>query len=701
MKRSFPGFKTFTIGVLCFIVAVAAVSRTLGSGGNECEDLDCHSFFSPDIIQSPGERPFFLGDRTFYFARTDRKEDVQAVNLEEWAKYYGPAIPKPQLSILVYKLSPEAVADVVESLGGKNVVLSDEARPIHAAFAKYRNKDRVTKSLDYLVLAKRVEPIAMRNADRGWQGNAPDVPVDPVTVQELIDSAENKIPQSDKFIAERYRFQVMRLLYYSSRYSDAQNYFERYKTSFKEESSPKYRFVHLAAGAYYKEKKYGKADYLFSLVFDKFLPLKRASYFSFHPMEDGDWNETLSMAKDAHEREVLWQLLGIYADGVAAIDKIYAMNPKSALLPLLLVREVNKAEHDWTANQDLYRNGFGVGNQPRPDRAVVDPARLARLKSIADSGNTLKPYLWQLGVGHLFALAGDSQPAEMYIARAKRSMPNVSDIQDQARMSLLFARTPRIQSIDHAAEPYLASELEWLHNSMNLRKPETYRAGNLNSWALGYLSEVYRKGSDAVRAVMLTDSVASPLYGTVSGIDMILALKRNPGDAFDRFLVKNYNYSVEDLQELRAIRFLYGGDLMNAAETFKLAGANAERPLQADPFMIHIKDCHGCDLKTPHTKYTKGSFADRMLALSQAAQGPGGAAAQASFANLYSNRELKAQAVFMAAKTEQNRFFNALRDGKGNPPRNYFKMLKDSYSNTQYYQEIISECETFRSYIAR
>ena len=61
-------------------------------------------------------------------------------------------------------------------------------------------------------------------------------------------------------------------------------------------------------------------------------------------MEDGDWNETLSMAKDAHEREVLWQLLGIYADGMAAIDKIYAMNPKSALLPLLLVREVNKAD---------------------------------------------------------------------------------------------------------------------------------------------------------------------------------------------------------------------------------------------------------------------------------------------------------------------------------------------------------------------
>ncbi len=63
--------------------------------------------------------------------------------------------------------------------------------------------------------------------------------------------------------------------------------------------------------------------------------------------------------------------------------------------------------------------------------------------------------------------------------------------------------------------------------------------------------------------------------------------------------------------------------------------------------------------------------------------------------SLFSNKELKAKAAFMAAKTEQNRY------GTGDQPRTYFKLIKDSYSDTQYYREIISECATFRAYAAR
>jgi hypothetical protein len=60
-------------------------------------------------------------------------------------------------------------------------------------------------------------------------------------------------------------------------------------------------------------------------------------------------------------------------------------------------------------------------------------------------------------------------------------------------------------------------------------------------------------------------------------------------------------------------------------------------------------------------------------------------------ATLSSNKELKAKAVFMAAKTEQNKGFA--------PPEKYFDMLKDSYADTQYYQEIIRECARFKSYM--
>jgi len=729
------------------------VPPATGSGGLDCDDMDCNSFFAPEIIQSPSESPFFRSNRTFYgesyyFGRTsDNSLSVQEVNLGEWANYLGGMVPRAQLSFLLYKLSFNDLRNLIASMDGKDVELSNDAQMIKTALMTVGRRDRLLKSLEYLVLAKQVEPIATRAADQGWNSGSRPKQADAGETKLLIEAAQSQLRNADKFIAERFRFQAIRLMYYGGQYADAQNYFEQNKDTFTTESSPKYRFTELAAGAYYKDKKYGKANYLFSLVFDKFAPLRRSAYASFHPMEDPDWNETLSLARNAHEKEVLWQLLGIYADGLAAIDKIYGIDPKSKLLPLLLVREVNKAEEDWTANQDRFVNGVGNGNGPRPDLEVIGEKRLQAIKAIADAGNTYKPYLWTLSAGHLFALAGDSDRAEQYIQRSMKSMPDAPDVRAQARVSLLFARVRAIKSIEKAAEPHLAQEYEWLQKYVSQGNPRHYRAGTMESWARTYLSRIYLKGSDPMRALMLADSPESDDYRSVAGIDRILEFVRTPKTAFDKVLAQNYDYSVAQLHELRALQFLYAGDFTRAVEAFQLAG-EVMRELAADPFMIHIKDCHDCDFQAPHTTYTKKSFAERMLALSRTAQGQGEQAAAASFElangfynmsyygngrsiydtaheNLYprdsndrnaelalnmdraekyylqavslsSNREFKAKAIFMAAKAEQNRRYNVDREDNNKVhPSAYFTMLFDSYSDTQYYQEIVRECAYF------
>jgi hypothetical protein len=343
------------------------------------------------------------------------------------------------------------------------------------------------------------------------------------------------------------------------------------------------------------------------------------------------------------------------------------------------------------------------------------------------------------------ALTGDSQSAEAYILKASKSMPDVPELRAQARMSLLFARVRAIQSIDRPQEPYLAQEFPWLQK---LAAANNDRAGNLNKWTLEHLSDVYLKGGDTIRSLMLNDAPRNDMYRSVAGFDMILAFLRNASSPFDRFLVTNYKYSPEQIQELRGLQFLYAGDLANAVEAFRLAGNDVRKDLNADPFTIHIKDCHECDYRAPHTKYSKLSFAERMLSLSQAAQGRGEAAAAASFDlangfynmsyygngrdiydtvhgnlgprftdnpdtelalnmnlaqkyyvqafNLTSNKEFLARATFMAAKTEQNRYYNTRKDPQ---PQSYFRMLKDSFADTQYYREIIRECSTFRSYL--
>jgi hypothetical protein len=752
LKASLRSFSRFAVAL---VLLLAGVHRSLGSGGPDCDDFNCSTFFAPEIIESPQERPFFLSNSTFYSEPAapvndqERLGAVEVVNLDEWFTYYDSAIAKTELSFLLYKMPLEDVQALAAVVAGKKAALTKEAQTLSAAFLKYGKKDRVLKSLEYLALAKRVEPVATRQADDPWEGKKSAEPVDPASVRELIAEAESRIRESDKFIAQRYRFQVLRLMFYSGQYGTAQNYFEQTNTTFAEENSPKYRVTALAAGAYYKDKKYGKANYLFSLVFDRFPPLKRSAYLSFHPMEDADWRETLAQAKDAHEREVLWQLLGVYADGMAAINEIYAMNPKSTLLPLLLVREVNKAENDWTANQERRVNGLGNGDSPRTEAEVVGAIRLARIKAIADAGNAYKAFLWQLSAGHLYALAGDSRTAEMYIDKAAASAPKTPDIQAQVRMSRLLARVRSLRSVDRAAEPYFVEEYSWLSQYQSQHD----RAVNLNEWTLKQLSSVYLKAGDPVRSLMLTDNPEDSIYRTTMGIDRILAFMPTATTAFDKFLVKNYRYSAEELQELRGLDFLYAGDFTQALATFRNAGDAVRMDLPADPFTIHIKDCHDCDSEAPHTKYSKASFAERMLSLSRAAEGQGETAAAASFElangfynmsyygngraiydNMHSNlgprdtadrnaelplnvdlaekyylqassqssnREFKAKALFMAAKTEQNRYYNMRKSPTDPQPQRYFGMLKAAYSNTQYYQEIIRECGTFRTYLQR
>src|SRR5262245_35171485 len=206
--------------------------------------MNCgYSFFAPEIIQSPSEKPFFRSPTGFYgdYFHDDRASDnpmtLEEVNLDEWMTYFRGAVPRTQLSFLLYKMTLNYLGDLIASMEGKDVPLATEAQAIKTAVMSYGSRDRVIRSLRYLDIAKRVEPIATRAADGGWNSGSQAKQVDADEAKRLIDVAESRIKNADKFIAERYRFQVIRLIYYSGRYVDAQNYFEQYKGIFTSENS--------------------------------------------------------------------------------------------------------------------------------------------------------------------------------------------------------------------------------------------------------------------------------------------------------------------------------------------------------------------------------------------------------------------------------------------------------------------------------
>jgi hypothetical protein len=497
LKAYSINFKKFI--TLASFIFVFQIKKLFATGDSEsCDDLECISFFAPEIIENNQEAPFFRSNGFYYSHAPGAQESKSAalykLNIQEWQTFFYDKLGSDLLGRLIYDLSLEDTLTLKKAIeNNTNENLSYDLNVIKENLDKIFPKWRVNSSLEYLVLAKKVEPLAIRMQEgQEWEERPADnnqKGPDLVAANKLIVEAKKKASTTaNYFIKNRYQFQILRLYFYSNQFQEAQNYYNKTVKSFLSQSSVKARFLELGAGSYYKDKKYGYANYLYSLVYDNYPALKRSAFFSFHPMEESDWQETLKFARSVHEREVLWQLLGVYADGLTAIKKIRKLNPMSKLLPLLLVREVNKAEEDWSSNQDRIHSPESFEEKAVSDLEAVGVERLKLIQTIADEGLTFKNELWQLSTAHLLVLAGQRAEAAKYLAKAN-SLINPSVIfKAQVRMTSFLNFLLSTTGADQSLENNIADELTWLSQ---YKSDENFRAAHLFEWALQYLSKIY------------------------------------------------------------------------------------------------------------------------------------------------------------------------------------------------------------------
>jgi hypothetical protein len=358
-------------------------------------------------------------------------------------------------------------------------------------------------------------------------------------------------------------------------------------------------------------------------------------------------------------------------------------------------------------------------------------------------------------VGHLYALAGDETSARTYILASSQGMPSVPLIRGQARASLLLAKVRSLGGVDRASEDLLARELSWL--GAYSKQPANFRALNLNQWLLTQLGTSYAQAGDNVRSLMLNDRAKDLSYRDPNAVKAILAFRARAASSFDHFLVKHYDYSEGQLRQLQALASLYKGDLAAATAYLRQAGPAAENsPVYANAFSGRIVDCHDCEQQEKPIS-TVGALVAKMVSLTVDANGTGEPAAKASLllGNAYYNisyygngravfdtphsnlsddffedgrkdnfltlnmdlanhfydrafslsqdKELRAQATFLAAKAEQNRYYNThnVDDGSDIHPGKYYQILKSSFSDTDYFKEVIRECGYFRTWMEK
>lgn len=714
-----------------------------------------NSFFAPETSNTPESKIFYRSLQTYY--SSDRINDaihiMDSTNIEEWKTFFTSKVSFEDLEFIIYKSRIGEIDTCIFFLKDNKYPIKDNLK--ENTLLSFEDKSKTKEFLFYLGFAKRCEPFSTYITEWWNEDNTSDPRKDKSAMEVLLAGGKKAmIITKSSYLKERYAFQITRLLYQIGTYEDCVNFYYQNVTLFNSKSSIPYRALGYVAASQYKLKKYSEANYLYSLIFENCPPMRKISFFSFHPQEETDWQGALALAKNSHEKEVLWHLLGIYVDPLRAMQEIYKLNPKSNLLDLLIVRAVNINEESFIGYEDYWERPDS-GYSLRSKKVEID--LLDFTQKLADAGNTNKPYLWNLTSGYLNLAQGKYNKAEEYLKKAESNSRNDILVNEQIHSLRIMIMVEQYLKSDPKTEDKLTKELNWLiskERNVSLRNSCIYK------WSLSRLSEKYKSWGDFIKAQCLDYRQNLNFYESKENINSLIALVDKPAKTgFESFIIGLHPYSKETMVYYKAINSIYQ---YNFEEAFKMLNEclNAgSEVLENNPFDIYIKDCYSCDYgeKEVFTQYT---FVKRMLELQNKIITDSKNASQYYFLlangfynmtyfgnsrNMYSSPiksyghiyfysdydkeikkspitdcnkaleyyqkamdlstdiEFKAKCCFMAAKCEQNKYFISDDFSYKTPIRSgiYFKQLRDNYSTTRYYQEVINECGYFEKYVSQ
>ncbi|OQP65956.1 hypothetical protein A3860_15310 [Niastella vici] len=750
MKKIFSK-KYLTTLISSFTVGTGII---LACAGGDWDDEYGTSNFAPEAFVDSSYRPFFYSGYNFYYGiGYDMQHDSRfnGSNVDDWSLYLGKEAPATEVEFLLKTASASSIDSANRFLAGKVKTLPAALQ----AFRLFKNASKQTTAfINYLSLAKACEDFATNNFEYAWDYDSKKsktLTVNTKQVNEVLGKEYNQT--KDPFLKQRYWFQLVRSYFYNEPPQTAIDFFERNQQSFPK-NELYYRTIAYTAGAYYKLKNYSKANYYYSKVYDGCNALKTVAHYSFHPQEENDWKATLALCANNEEKITLWQMLGVfYSDETRAMKEIYALNPRSEKLNLLLTRAINKEEVRFSGWEPYMGDSkFSI----KKDTLKSDLYTLST--RIAQAGNTSEPWMWYMAAGYLDMLTGNTQKAAASYKLAEKKLPKEQLAQAQLRLLKLINTIAGTPKADSKFEKQVLTDLEWITNGTF---PPDFRRNTALSWIRETLSKRYKAQKELIKAVCFRDY--NEFYASNNNVEAMKSfLNKADKTPYELYYAKLYALTTYDLLEYQAVNLAMEDKLEEAIK--KLEGIPAaEHVLPGNPFNGRLQDCHDCDHEAAQKiKYTKLSLLKKMKDMEDKIKTGTEAYSNAmlvanAFYNIthygnarafYEGRilgefhyspfsidslfrgmltdmkmatkyytlalaaaktdEQKAKCHFMLAKCERNQWYNQTfynnssneygdLQGQAFLPWNGFKSLKQ-YSNTQFYKEAIKECGYFKSF---
>lgn len=616
--------------LLAFILIIKPVETSRACGFDPDDLFYGFSFFDPAITAQPGYSPlFFSFDRFYDYTWTDTTTLHQS-NILEWQKFFSDKPSYEDIYYVVYKASDNALIETkkyVDNTGGE---VPEELRD--NSLVEFWKKKKFSSPICYLVFAKQCEPHVYRDP-YSWEQPERDASQMETLLGEGLeryDAAKNK------FLKLRYGFQVVRLAHYTGRYEDCIRFHDELVEPLKEKADSELYYWSLGhkAGALKELGRNQQAAYLFSLVFDK-SPAKRVpAWMSFHIGSDADWQAVMDLCQNDQEKANLYFMRGIDPESrvVEEMRAIYALDPGSEKLDILLAREINKLEYDffgWDFDfQFPLKTEYDGTSKENALKYLAELSDFVQARN--QEGKLHSPSLWKMAEGYLAFMRADFDRADQIIAVEARNTGD-QKLQQYASLFRWIISVSRMESIDQRREERLYSE--WA--ALDFKDDPHQLKEKSREYLMKTAARLYQLQGEPGKAFLCT----SQLYYLLTGLDEKViddlltwtrSLQSRQPTSMEKYLLSQIgdNHQRETLMMLKATVHIRNQQLEEAIALMETVPENVRKNatgyyIPSDPFKAYNLDCLGCEDDQERGPFNKLSFVKRLMELeSEAVNNP-------------------------------------------------------------------------------
>ena len=630
--KNWPLFFGISVSLL-LVLKPSEISKACGFDMDDY--LQSFSFFDPALTQQEDFSALYLSWDRFYDYRWDSDSLKYRDNLQEWQDYHKGKPSKEDLAEIVYKVPVGPLEEMKAWLEGSKSGAPADSLQQNSVVAFWK-KNRWSMPACYLDFAKKCEPHVTGEYDP-WAYE--EIERDTAAMSSLITEGIEKYSmlRKDPFLQMRYAYQVIRLAHYSDKYQETIDLFEQLVPPIEKKANTQIYYWALAhkAGAMRSLGQEVEAAYLFSQVFDH-SPTKRIpAWLSFRVESDEAWSELMSLCQDEAEKSNLFFMRAIEPEAyvLEEMQAIYAVEPKSPKLGLLLSREINKLESDlfgWDFDFEfpLKTEYDGVS----VEKALAYRGELESFVRQVNQGNKAShPGLWKLAEGYLAFMDSRFDEAEQIFVSLARSSKDAKE----KRAASLFqwvCQVSRLNQLPLATEDRLYKQL----SQMDFGKDPHRLHRKAEEYLLNRFRRMFEARGDSGKAFLCRFDIRDLQVRAEQNLtDETLewaedAINRGP-TSLEKMLLKKLELKpgidpLVVLRELQATLLLREGRYSDALVVYESLPEGQLKEITyfripEDPFEPLITDCFGCfeeeyhEAGPTHYQYDRMSFARKMLAL--------------------------------------------------------------------------------------